>query len=159
MGCYLCKFAVPVPKEDDVDIVTGRELLDIVAEKLRITNLHEVSFADGSYALVDPHWVTTFLTFDLTEHIPYIPERFDCDDYAWVVAGEVKKWFWKSPVKASIAFGMLWGDIRKESDPDKPRGHAVNFLVTRDRNIVLIEPQNDGVFNFTSKSTVWRIIA
>ena len=158
MGCGLGHLLAPVPTEDEVEIITGAELRAILSKELRITNPGVIATGDRNYALIDPVWITKFITLDLTNVIPYQSERFDCDDFSIVLTGEVRKWFWKAKIDAPIAFGFLWGDIRQSEEATTVRGHAINFMVTKERKVVLIEPQTDNYSNFTTNSKVWDLI-
>ena len=61
----------------------------------------------------------------------------ECENYAWFLHSDVKRWGVRNNFEAPIAFGFALG-TRIESSRDPV--HAVNFCVTRE-GVYLIEPQ------------------
>lgn len=81
---------------------------------------------------------------DATDHMRYITEVFDCDDFAEVLCGGVNK------VLRGIPFGIIWYYAM-----DWSWGHAVNiFYCNALKRIYLIEPQNDNIYCFNKSA--WR---
>jgi hypothetical protein len=69
-------------------------------------------------------------------------EKFDCDDFAICFKADVSKWMYQheQQVPAGAAFGVMWGTKKKE-------GHAFNFYITPELDIVLFEPQKGSLIN------------
>ena len=91
----------------------------------------------------------------------YIPEIYDCDDFAlllnaivkaiWVrfaKENKVPKEYWRA-----LSFGEVWGTKFR----DKKMAHAINVCLTRDKGIVLIEPQDYSLWVAGSQDAAFFI--
>ena len=92
------------------------------------------------YSIWEVHRFVT--THDNTNHMRYISEVFDCDDFAEVLCGSVNS------VLRGIPFGIIWYY-------GKNWGQVVNIgYCHRQDKMYLVEPQNDKFYRFNKKS--WR---
>jgi len=142
---------VPAPK-------TGKELTNlevraIIKEKLRITDNTRINLFDGRYYAISLEDLKLFLTFDFSDMVKYKKEIFDCDDFAYLLLGRQRLWHAKLNLNLASTFGMVIGDIRTSEESQKPRGHAMNFIITPDKELYLVEPQTDNIYKPTSNST------
>jgi hypothetical protein len=151
-----CKSSVggellPVPtsglKMDSTEIST------IIKNSLRIADRTRVNLNDGSYYAIPLMDIKKFLLVDATNWHIYKKELFDCDDFALVLLGRNREWFSKANIQDASTFGVAIGDIRRYETDTTPRYHALNFIITDDKKLYLIEPQNDSVYEPTSNST------
>ena len=103
----------------------------------------DLHISDRSYTGYTIWEVARFIRFhDPTDHMRYITEVFDCDDFAEVLCGGVNR------VLRGIPFGIIWYY-------GSGWGHAVNiFYCYRTDRIYLIEPQNDRIYYFNKRA--WR---
>lgn len=103
----------------------------------------DLHISDRSYTGYTIWEVARFVRFhDPTNHMRYITEVFDCDDFAEVLCGSVNQ------VLRGIPFGIIWYY-------GSGWGHAVNiFYCYRTDRIYLIEPQNDRIYYFNKRA--WR---
>jgi len=113
-----------------------------------------VHIPDKTYGLYNMSDLNNFLKSDKVSELKYTAEGFDCDDFSAALKGREREWFCKGEYKFGSTFGTIWGDIRKPSEDDTPRNHAVNYFVDEEKIVWLIEPQTDEIFQFTPKSSV-----
>ena len=68
----------------------------------------------------------------------YTDERFDCDDFSYVLKGEFSLHFYKAVnLVCGLAAGIIWGRFAWVQE-----FHSANFGLTSDHGFVLIEPQS-----------------
>ena len=110
--------------------------VDFVAERL-IAEFPEVEdrlyLSDSRYLLIPPDEVEKLLNWDATDGFVYVPELYDCDDFAFRLWGQINS----LPEWAGLSLGIIWF-----SEPP----HAMNILVDIDGTVWLIEPQSDEKF-------------
>lgn len=69
----------------------------------------------------------------------YMPETFDCDDYALVLKSHFCEAAYKDfQRRAPHCFGLIWGEL--------PHVHAVNWMINDDYRLRFVEPQNGQIF-------------
>ena len=107
------------------------------------TTGYSLHISDRSYTGYSIWEVYNFVRYyDNTNHMRYIPEVFDCDDFAQVLQGNVNR------VLRGIPLGTIWYY-------GKNWGHAVNIgYCHRQDKIYLVEPQNDRFYRFNK--VAWR---
>lgn len=92
---------------------------------------------DETYSLVSLEDFTNFLQIDNTDEYAYIPERFDCDDFSYVLKGRA--------AESGICLGVV-----KINQWEEGQNHLINLFVTLDEEGklegYLIEPQTDDVW-------------
>ncbi len=106
--------------------------------------------SDGSYTGYSIWELNQFIkNSDKTNLRAYIPEVFDCDDFAQVLQGTVNGTF------PGIAFGTVWYGAK-----DNSWGHAVNiFYSYTDNKAYLVEPQNDTFYTFDQRQwNAWVVM-
>ena len=94
-----------------------------------------ILIVDNTYKLVSKATVKEFLASDHTNMHKYIPENFDCDNFAFMLWSNATYKF------GSIAIGVLIYRVSNSSF------HAINFFITPNRTIKFIEPQADFIFS------------
>lgn len=107
------------------------------------TKGYKLHISDRDYTGYSIWEVHRYVTrHDSTNHMRYISEVFDCDDFAQVLQGNVNR------VLKGIPFGTIWYY-------GKNWGHAVNIgYCHRQDKIYLVEPQNDKFYRFNKSA--WR---
>lgn len=94
------------------------------------------------HAIID--WAGVF-------RMPFMAERFDCDNFAKLLSGLAAKWCARrSDYQYAPALGHLWGHIGG-------RGHAVNWVLLDTGRIWLIEPQQQRLIYQPKRPDVRRI--
>jgi hypothetical protein len=118
---------IPVPRQKS----TAR-IYKVDVYKL-FRDIPDVKLSDNNYKLVDIKQLQKFLQKNLTSTRKYRKTIHDCDDFSYILIGDVTKW------DPDLAFGIVWAY--------KPDGeyHALNIAIATNRKIILIEPQNDRI--------------
>jgi len=114
---------------------------NIDADELYATLSHKfpgckVYMSDYIYRTPSTKTIKKFLADDKTNLSRFIPDTFDCDDFAVRLWGGVKVPGW-----SDTTVGLCWFE-----NPDKTV-HALNLFVDEDREIWFVEPQSDNVFS------------
>lgn len=171
----------PTPHPATGTKLSSDEVLQIIRNGLRLSD-DRIKCADGIYMAYPLNALTTFLLHDVADKFKYKKERFDCDDFAFVVLGREREWFGQgedrihNPTNVNdpnandatanndttsaggSTFGFVWGDIRNSETDATRRPHAINFFIDDKKELWLIEPQNDRFFKPTSNSTFWLAV-
>ena len=107
---------------------------------------------DHSFGLHNEQEVWDLIGQDDTDRMKYIPEIWDCDDFAFRLNGYINE---RLPGKLN---GVLI--IETQMDPNNPGVtgyHAVFFYGTDNYRVEVVEPQNDKPFSHPFK--VMAVIA
>jgi len=127
---------LPAPRR----VVTGIELFNAVkleAPLGTVINIHNLLLADTRKMLCDIADIEAFLKVDKTNHIKFVDQDYDCDDFAFRLKGQ-----FSVPVWSKYAIGLVWTDT-----------HALLCFVDVNLDFWWIEPQSDSV---TSKLEPWQ---
>jgi hypothetical protein len=101
----------------------------------------QILLSDNLYKITSIDDLLLYLKSDITDIYKYISEYYDCDDFSYSLMGQLS-----NPQWGSTAFGILWTDV-----PDG--AHAVNCFIDKNRDVWIIEPQNDKIFRLPS---IWK---
>jgi len=96
-----------------------------------------IFMSDKTKQLCDIEDIEAFLEQDRTNHIEFIAEKFDCDDFTFRLMGQ-----FSTPEWASIAKGIVWSDK-----------HALMAFIDTNLDFWYLEPQNDKI---QSKLENWQ---
>lgn len=155
MGQCLCKPAhIPAPAIKTK--ITSMEVREIIIKYFNTDA--NIFMADNEYGLYSLDDLKAFLKWDTTDEIKYVKEGFDCDDFADVLKGRERIWYDFSAHTFGSTFGIVWGDVRTETEPTKARYHAVNYFIDDQKQVHMIEPQNDKIFTWTPESKAFLIM-
>jgi signal peptidase I len=107
-----------------------------------------IHISDRDYTGYTIHEVYRYVTnHDDTNHMTYIGEAFDCDDFAEVLCGSVNR------ILKGIPFGIIW--YYGQYPNGTWWGHATNIgYCCRQDMMYLVEPQNDTFYRFNKKAWV-----
>jgi len=110
-----------------------------------VNTLLTAEFPNATLLLSDYMYKTTtlaefdrFIKNDVTNNNIYVSEYYDCDDFSYSIMGHLSNQDW-----GCLTFGILW-----TSTPGG--GHAVNCFIDKDRNVWILEPQDDSIFKCPS---------
>jgi len=124
----IAKLQVPLPSPTERKMVSGRVIYDIFREHFPSGQIFlSDSYEQLVYSLCNIADIETFLDVDETNHIKYVPEKFDCDNFAKLLWGQFGRPEW-----ASYAIGLFWSDA-----------HAMIACIDANEDLWLIEPQTD----------------
>jgi len=104
--------------------LTGTELhLTLKAEGIK-----DVFITDTKYSIASEHDIRNLLSMDVFKFREYVPDKYDCDNYAFSFMGTATN------LLSGYAIGIIF--VRT------PNGnHALNFFVDKNSKIRYIEPQ------------------
>lgn len=171
MGSALSSCARPGRVSTDQRLTVDRvidwnELRDVVSRDFTWRKGQGVRRMDGKYAILSKEDTKKFLRENSADAYKYIKQDFDCDDFAAVLWGRGKEWWYRhrpDGEHGSWALGFVTGDIRDDGNSqndDKSRAHALNFVVVpsddnpEELECWFIEPQSDKWYKPTESSTV-----
>lgn len=109
------------------------------AVKAEYPSLSDEKIEDNIFTATTDEAMSKILEHDWTNLIPYVPESWDCDDFAAFAWTRIKYYYHVTALKP------VWGTGEKDS-------HAFNMLVTWADPVWkarLIEPQTDSIFEKT----------
>lgn len=132
---------------DDVRELVFKELKGKLAKNLSFHLADEVYYLPP---LEDAKEIIEASELNLKE---WIEERFDCDDFALVLKARFAEAAYKDGKRrAAHCMGIIWGMFSEGP-------HAMNWIVTEDKKLHLIEPQTNEIF-YPSKddNDVWFIM-
>jgi len=122
----------PIALQASIEMIGSIELREILGAALGKAAVEHLMAADTSYKLVDLRHFKEWLRKNPISSLSYTIRKFDCDDYAAALNGDVTKW------DSDLCFGTIW--VRR------PGGHALNWIITTDKEFLLVEPQTDIIF-------------
>jgi hypothetical protein len=87
--------------------------------------------------------------------LPYIPEVYDCDNFARSLKARVDEYGAADGLKYGYAFGTIWGQFGNKTK------HAVCWFVDETGKILLVEPQAKRKLWLPRKSDkgIWKFEA
>ena len=98
-----------------------------------------IYLADKKYFCPKLRDVKTIINTTNVDQRIWIQERFDCDDFAFLLKAEfVKDAYRQGDRRAAHCFGIVWGSL--------PGLHAINWVINNDLKLRFVEPQNDSVY-------------
>jgi len=121
-------------------------LIKIDADEFRgymVSNFPNCAFRwqDKKYKVTNLSEYRRFLDWDDTDKQLYIPESYDCDDFAIRLHGNITIPFW-----SSLPFGHCYVTIIS-----RDVNHAVNIFVDNEGDVYFVEPQDDNIYSIDSK--------
>lgn len=105
---------------------------------------------DSEYIGISKDKVKKVLKSTSVDNQKYKKSVGDCDDFAFLLKAEFIKEAWNERDERNpYAFGILWGEVKLNQGWVN---HAINWFVTHDHKIYLVEPQADEVFRPTEEN-------
>jgi len=105
-----------------------------------------IYLSDADYQVTSKAEIVRFLSLDDSDKEKYVSEYYDCDDFSYRLHGQ-----FSIPGWSSLAFGILWSGTPNG-------GHAINCFIDEDREVWVVEPQNDSIFKLPKNWEPWIII-
>ena len=102
-----------------------------------------IRFGDDQYYLPTEDEIDFILLESKLDRKRFMQERFDCDDFSFILKGEISAHAYKAgQLTCGICAGIAWGYFKWNQ-----RGyHAVNWYLGSDESLKFIEPQWDVIF-------------
>jgi hypothetical protein len=95
---------------------------------------------DGNYRLTDQNNFLNIVSWDWIDSRQYVKDVFDCENYAIVFKSHIDEYFGLNQVGIVIDYTSM---------------HGYNLVVFPDGNVMLLEPQTDKLFIWTSRNLVF----
>ena len=112
-----------------------RSLESILAKATRCSRSH-IHVPDPLMTIPDLEDVEYFLKLDKTDELPFVKDKFDCDNSSLLLHSNAMLY--------SHSKGENWAFGNCESS--KYGGHRFNVVVVKPKRVLYIEPQSDGFF-------------
>jgi len=139
----------PYPQQTSIDRILSNEIVALFDSPLdgdptiEVSDLH---ITDRTFKLVGIDHLRGFLDDNPVSKRKYVKEKHDCDDFAYILQGDVTKW------DSDLAFGIIHGrDANGNS-------HAWNICIGTDKKVWFVEPQDDTVWKVTGEWKVWLVL-
>lgn len=99
----------------------------------------KLRLADNNYYLPTHDEIQFILEESQLERRHWLEDRFDCDDFAFVLKGEISSHTYKAgQLKCGLCFGIAWGHFAWVNEY-----HAANWFLDADNQLFFIEPRWD----------------
>jgi len=89
--------------------------------------------SDKEYTTAYKKDIKKFLEYNIFRHRKFVPEKYDCDNYSFVLQGLM------SYGMSGYAIGIVWVHTPKGN-------HALNFFIDEMEQMWYIEPQSNEIF-------------
>jgi hypothetical protein len=106
--------------------ISGQQIEKAIS---KICDLYTIA-VDEYYRTTDQKGLLDILSTDWVSFKQYVPDFWDCDDYAWALKANLSFFY-------SIQIGWV---------ADWSSAHSYNIIVFTSGTVALIEPQTDSVF-------------
>lgn len=140
--------SIPTPKGK---VVTAEWIESTLLNHLKhkVSNYPTPRIADNDYYLPTQDELAFLLKQSHLDRLEWQKERFDCDDFAYALKGEISiHGFKANKLVAGFAVGIIWGNFDwADSIP-----HAVNWFIDSSGKLFFIEPQHDDIYEHTECS-------
>ena len=121
-----------------------KEITKLIEQALasKFHSTYSLRLGDSAYYLPTTEEVSQIVNSTQRERRAWIAERYDCDDFAYVLKAFVSSVaYFNNDLKLGLCCGIIWGKFRWISE-----FHACNWVITSDGVFQLIEPQNGKIY-------------
>ena len=121
----------------DKTYLTDGEVRGIVNESLtgKFWPSFNLYLGDAEYYCPPKRDVEEILELSKVDRYQWTEDLFDCDDFAHVLKAHFAEAAYKDGQRRKAhCFGVVWGSL--------PDAHAINWVITDDRQLWFIEPQS-----------------
>jgi hypothetical protein len=132
--------AAPAAAAPGGNIATAAQIEAFIRQSLagKLASPNLIRLGDASFYVPTLAELRAIIARSQGHRKQYTAERFDCDDFAYVLKGEFSSHFYEaSNLVCGIAAGIIWGLFSWIAE-----FHSANFGITSDHGFVLIEPQS-----------------
>jgi len=139
---YRWKYGITPPKimnEMSSDSIY-KKIKEELTQKPLLLKLYDTKYKSTTIDEID-----RFLTWSFVDKNLYIPEFFDCDNFAIGLFGEIRN----KPKWSALPFGLC------SVDRQDGTAHAVNIFIDLNYEMWYIEPQNDKIYKIEEKKE-WK---
>lgn len=120
-----------------------------------LTKRNDILIADRTYWMPSLSKLESLVYKTYIDGYKYVKEMYDCDDFALSLHAFVAQTRYEEAHQRDIpkedwytwSFGQAWGSRFRGVDTN----HAINICMTSDAGLVLIEPQNDAIWEINNE--------
>lgn len=142
----IAQAALDLPPASDAAREITVDALDLLVTSVLAGKLSDspgIRYGDDRYYLPTIAEITLIVQASQVDRKTYMQERFDCDDFSYVLKGEMSAHAYDTgDLRLGLCSGIVWGYFDWTGDDF----HAVNWAVASDESIWLIEPQTDDIY-------------
>jgi hypothetical protein len=132
-------------KKKTPEIIVGQNIMGNEVRTILSQFTTNLWISDDIFECVNSKNLRDFLIINDVNTLQYINEKRDCDDFAYMLEGDITRWY------PASAVGILWGLNRNDV------AHAWNFFIDENKKVKFIEPQGDIIFDPTNEE-IWIMI-
>ncbi len=128
-------------------IINSDEIESVIRKTFgkRFTHDFSLQIHDEQYFCPSMDDVKVLLEKNKVDKLEYIEDKFDCDDFAFILKAYFIKQAYKDKKRRyPYSLGLIMGGKLLGNIP-----HAINFIITEKLKILLIEPQTDAILKPT----------
>jgi len=125
-------------------LLKSNEIRNLLKTKLgnKLNRTCRFLFADATYYCSPRSDIDRLVRSSSIDRLRWISEKHDCDDFALSLKYDfVRDAYLDGARRYPHSLGILWGSSLKEGH------HAINVVVTNEKKVLFIEPQNDSIFS------------
>jgi len=137
--------------EESASLSPPKYLEDV--DSSEVYTILKAEFPNANILLSDSKYKTTtkveyerYIKYDVTDKWKYVSQYYDCDDFSFSIMGRMSNPDW-----GALTFGIVWTQTSNGA-------HAVNCFIDHNREVWIVEPQNDNVFKLPSDWNPYLII-
>jgi hypothetical protein len=102
----------------------------------------QIVLPDSAFYSMSISSLRSFLTQDQTDRLQYQQNRMDCDDFAMILSGNLRRWEYDiEHTTHSFFFCIAYGPHKINQDSF----HAFNLVWTLEEGLRIVEPQTDEI--------------
>ncbi len=139
--------SVPAPPAQGT-LASSQDVHDVVAASLagKFASDPGIRYGDEQFYLPSLDEIAWILGESQLDRRTWLQNRFDCDDFAYVLKGEMSSHAYaNAELTCGLCVGIAWGNF------DWLEGnHAVNWFIDSTGTLGFIEPQDDRIFPASS---------
>ena len=106
----------------------------------RFASDFKLLMGDSRYYLPPIEDVRRILAANSVSRRRYMPQKYDCDDFTISLKNDFNLDAYRNGRRRyPYSVGMIFGELKEGP-------HAINIVITNREQILLIEPQNDSIF-------------
>jgi hypothetical protein len=125
--------------------------IELIYTKLRAIGMRDIVLMDAAYVAPTPEWLREFGGYIAGKKLGFIPETFDCEQYARWAAHEADL----ALVKAGLRdVGHTFGEASCLQDRS---AHVLNLCLCSDGTLYAFEPQT-GVVTPADGFALWTLV-
>ena len=126
-------------------VIIGQNITNAEVNAILTPFTTNLWLSDGIFETINTKNLQDFLAVNDVNILKYESERRDCDDFAYMLQGDITRWY------PAGSMGIVWGLTKTGG------AHAWNFFIDENMKVKFLEPQTDTIFEPTTEQ-IWIMI-